>query len=1111
MTFLGTLLAERPYYSWPTAIGWGIWCVLLVLLLWLLLKWRQYRPSWKGGAPLILLALLLSLPLTTLFLGLRLSSGSSLPIPGVPAETGGAAMLLFAAVPWTLAGGVLGPVGAAIVGAFAGLLRGLWDTHNVFTPLIFALLGVLFSASVRQRYRTPIFRLLRQPLISALSLLPVYSVLYVVGAAFTLPSGVPGALTARLDYALSTVGNATLAMSGELLVAGMTAQVLSMIRPAAWGRELPLRPSPAERSMETRFVLATSSFVSLLLLTLLIGDWLVAGNAARSMLRERLASTATMAAETVPFFLETGQNLGVQLASDPRLLTAQDPELSAVLGQRMQSVPYFNELIVVTLVPGEEENSPPEIRVLGGYPPEAREAFVLSPEEKSGVPLAFASVWNQIYTLPPSGGGRAARVSFLVAILDDQEGGVVSRVLIGRTDLATNPITRPLISSLDGMVSLGGEGILLDEDGNILYHPQANLVMSHYSGALRTEAAFYDDTAADGTRQLVYYQPVVGRPWAVVLTIPAQQAQQLALNIAAPLTAMILILAVIALASLRVGLGVVTRSLQTLASEAMRIAQGKLDRPLQVSGVDEVGQLRRAFEQMRVSLRARLEELNRLLTVSLGVASSLEMQDAVRPVLEAVLAMGADSVRVVLSPSALPETLVEAPSRFALGPAKDDYAYLDDQILALAEKQEKVILPNMARARNLPLEEELPKPASLLAVALRHENRYYGVLWAAFARARMFSDADVRFVTTLAGHAALAAANAYLFQNVEVGRRQLEAILASTPDPILVTDAQNRILLINPAAEVLGLAVGRDEGRSIDQALQEPTLLGLFNAPSQEKQSAEVILPDGRTYLATASTVVADGNPVGRVCILRDVTHFKELDTLKSEFVATVSHDLRSPLTLMRGYATMLEMVGELNEQQRGYVRKIISGVENMSRLVNNLLDLGRIEIGVGLQLEEVPVLDIVERVTGALKLQAEQKKIRLDIELAKDLPSRVEADQALLHQAVFNLVENAIKYTPSGGRVVLRLRRRDGALLFEIQDNGIGIAREDLPHLFEKFFRGRQREARAQHGTGLGLAIVRSIAERHGGRVWVESELGKGSTFYLQIPIVQSGESSSS
>jgi signal transduction histidine kinase len=251
-----------------------------------------------------------------------------------------------------------------------------------------------------------------------------------------------------------------------------------------------------------------------------------------------------------------------------------------------------------------------------------------------------------------------------------------------------------------------------------------------------------------------------------------------------------------------------------------------------------------------------------------------------------------------------------------------------------------------------------------------------------------------------------------------------------------------------------------------------------------------------------------EGRSVGRVCILRDVTYFKELDTMKSDFVSTVSHDLRSPLTLMRGYATMLEMVGDLNEQQQGYVKKIITGVENMARLVNNLLDLGRIEVGVGLEVDNVSVLDILERVTGPLQHQAAEKNIMLNVELPKDMPQSVQADGALLHQAVYNLVENAIKYTPKGGRVTVSARSTSGLLTFEISDSGIGIMKDDMPRLFEKFYRGSQREARAEHGTGLGLAIVHSIAERHGGKVWVESELGKGSTFYLQIPLTQSKES---
>jgi signal transduction histidine kinase len=241
---------------------------------------------------------------------------------------------------------------------------------------------------------------------------------------------------------------------------------------------------------------------------------------------------------------------------------------------------------------------------------------------------------------------------------------------------------------------------------------------------------------------------------------------------------------------------------------------------------------------------------------------------------------------------------------------------------------------------------------------------------------------------------------------------------------------------------------------------------------------------------------------------MRDVSQLKEIDTLKSEFVSTVSHDLRSPLTLMRGYATMLEMAGDINDQQKNYVKMIVQGVDNMAKLVNNLLDLGRIDFGVGLQVESIPVLDIIERVTGSLQMIARDKEVSLSVEIPRDMPHAVEADQALLHQAMYNLVENAIKYTNKGGQVIVQMHPSPTTLTFAIQDSGIGIQKDDLKHLFEKFYRGTNREALAQRGTGLGLAIVKSIAERHGGKVWAESELGMGSKFFLQIPLEQPKES---
>ncbi|MCK4488660.1 MAG: GHKL domain-containing protein, partial [Anaerolineales bacterium] len=318
-------------------------------------------------------------------------------------------------------------------------------------------------------------------------------------------------------------------------------------------------------------------------------------------------------------------------------------------------------------------------------------------------------------------------------------------------------------------------------------------------------------------------------------------------------------------------------------------------------------------------------------------------------------------------------------------------------------------------------------------------------------------------------------------------------------------DHQDNLLLTNPVAgELIGLEGELGIGEKIEQVTKHQELIELLNDSAAGKISKEVKLDDGRVFLATASPVISGEHQLGRVCVLRDISQLKEMDELKSDFVATVSHDLRSPLTLMRGYATMLEMVGELNEQQQNYVHKIITGVESMSHLVQNLLDLGRIEAEVGLKLDMVSAPDIVTEITDTFKIRASQKKINLRVSPPNQTIPFISADKALLQQALRNLVDNAINFNQQGGEVWVRYQMEEGRIIFEVEDSGIGISPVDQQRLFEKFYRVESREKDKQGGTGLGLAIVKSIAERHGGDAWVESELGSGSTFYLAIPVRQ-------
>ena len=267
-------------------------------------------------------------------------------------------------------------------------------------------------------------------------------------------------------------------------------------------------------------------------------------------------------------------------------------------------------------------------------------------------------------------------------------------------------------------------------------------ILETYDGPSADTAKFFDHVSPAGTRQYVYYHPVIGRPWTLVLSAPASRAQQIAIDIAGPLLILILILAITGIFITRMGLKVVTASLKTLAGQAGRIAEGRLDHPLPVEGEDEVGQLRRAFEQMRISLKARLDELNRLLIVSQGVASSLEISEAIQPILDAALVSGASFSRIVLLPAVVPEldgsegeTL-----HFSSGQDVKVYREWDEQILAFTRQQDRLALSNTSRPRLFHFNPARPHPKSLVAIALRHENKYYGVLWVGYNSATHLHD-----------------------------------------------------------------------------------------------------------------------------------------------------------------------------------------------------------------------------------------------------------------------------------------------------------------------------------------------------------------------------------
>ena len=1094
MTPIFSIFTQHAYIIWPND-----WLSIVVFLtgvggiFWANWHWRGYQGKLSGERRFVFWGLLIFSSLFALIFGIRLPLWGGLSLPGVAMEASYRSLMIFSFLPAVFGGWYLGPQSASIFGALTGLSLAYFDTHSPFTILEYSFLAILFSVATRQPYRTWLFRALRRPFWAAFLLSAIYPLFFIVGAI----SWVSGSMAESLDFAISNSFTATVAVGASLLVAGLITEIIINSYPKLKGAPSITQPSPAETSLRARFLGYVVWSAIIIIVVLITVNWFVAGRSAKEILRDQMASLAQTSTDQIPRFLNTGQSLIKQYASDLSGTLNSYEEMRSILEKNIRFVPFFSRLFVLG----------PDAEQLAAFPQFEYSRELTSVEEQNGLHYALVGIPVQVYTISSLDEALPAEISFLGAILD--EDGKPQGILVGRVELIANSFTQVIIDNLQRMEKLGGGGFLLDDEGQLLYASDVeNALVGLPSYEVGSQEYFYEGTMANGTRQLVYTQKSLGRPWRVLLTIPASQAQELALNLAAPMSGVIFGLGLLAMVGLYVGLNAVAGTLHNLMEEADLITKGHLDHELHIGKrIDEVGQLRRSFEKMRQVLRARMRELNRLLKISRGVASTLDIEEAIQPILESALETGASSARIVLAPEVIPGDLHERSeiTSFGKGPTSMKDSVLDSQIMDIVAEQPHLRLQNPSRVSQLKLEQVPSPPGAILGVALRDEQQYYGVLWLSFKNSHIITDEETRFIVTLAGQTTIATTNAQLFMRAEVGRQRLAAILTSTPDPVLVTDYLNHLLLANPAAgDVLDVKGTSDLGHSIEELTTHSALVDLLSAPQEDQHSVEITLDDGRVFLAIASPVVGDGKQFGRVCVLRDITRLKEMDESKSNFVATVSHDLRSPLTLIRGYATMLEMVGELNEKQMDYVSKIISGVENMSTLVTNLLDLGRIEAEIGLKPEMLSIHDIISQVTEPLEFYAQQKDIELRVSATRQAVPLIIADPALLQQALHNLVENAIKFTRDGGRVSIQYRVEDSQMIFEVHDNGVGISPVDQRRLFERFYKVERRDESMQSGTGLGLAIVKSIAERHGGETWVESELGTGSTFYFSIPVYQ-------
>jgi two-component system, OmpR family, phosphate regulon sensor histidine kinase PhoR len=299
-------------------------------------------------------------------------------------------------------------------------------------------------------------------------------------------------------------------------------------------------------------------------------------------------------------------------------------------------------------------------------------------------------------------------------------------------------------------------------------------------------------------------------------------------------------------------------------------------------------------------------------------------------------------------------------------------------------------------------------------------------------------------------------------------------------------------------SRAFGLNAKTAIGKPVLDIVKHPDLIALITRTNinDPLQYHEVSFPDGRVGNAQLAAI----HEVGYAITMQDITYLKETDRIRSEFVNTVSHDLRSPLTSVMGYSELVERVGPLNNDQRDFLNRLRDGIQHITSLVNGLLDLGSVEAGFDTQREFVQVEGVLHYTLDMLQGQIKSKRLKVHTEIAQPLPA-LRANPIRLRQVLDNVVGNAIKYSNASGEIKITIRCEGDQMILQVTDQGPGIPSTDQQYIFDKFYRGSNIASEIE-GSGLGLAIVKTIVENHQGRIWVESAVGKGSSFFIVLPL---------
>jgi two-component system NtrC family sensor kinase len=500
------------------------------------------------------------------------------------------------------------------------------------------------------------------------------------------------------------------------------------------------------------------------------------------------------------------------------------------------------------------------------------------------------------------------------------------------------------------------------------------------------------------------------------------------------------------------------------------------------------------------SLQHRMDEIETLAQLGRSITASLNLDYVLASVVDAAVDLtGAEEGSLLLLDDISGELYMRASRNFQEEFVRTFRLPIHDTLAGSVIRTGQAVL----------LDEQTPQKIktsylvhSLIYVPLQSRGQIVGVLGVDNRHNRTaFTDHHVKLVSTVADYAVIAIENAHLYTTATSDRNKLETILTNIQDGVMVLDPDQRFMLVNQTARAaFNLGDGSFIGKQFTDVIQKTELLELLKSPGSEHypNQCEIELDDGRVFSAQFTPIT----DVGIAITFHDITYHKKLDRLKSDFVSTISHDLRSPLTAILGYIELLDRAGPINDLQRDFINRVQTSVHSITSLVNDLLNLGRIESGFDTRKETISLSDILNSSLTSVDERLKKGSLTLSKNYKKDLPP-LFGNPIQIRQMVDNLLDNAITYTPEGGKIKVEAQVDGKQLILLISDTGNGIPALDMPYIFDKFYRASNTSSDIP-GSGLGLSIVKSIIETHQGRIWVDSTIEKGTNVTVVLPIAE-------